>query len=127
MTYADEKSGCSGRWRAAFWRICRHSVSVLLLFVCVFGCSTFDFQTHFGIFTFNVSDTVDYRGVMSQFGLGPNGAIVTSLNLFATRFDQVSEPTHHQPKPNNSNNKKEKRKKQKKKTTNVLVLGARLH
>lgn len=27
--------------------------------------------------------------VMSQYNLGPNGAIVTSLNLFATRFDQV--------------------------------------
>ena len=26
---------------------------------------------------------------MKQYGLGPNGAILTSLNLFATRFDQV--------------------------------------
>ncbi|XP_044277010.1 GPN-loop GTPase 1 isoform X2 [Varanus komodoensis] len=26
---------------------------------------------------------------MKQYGLGPNGSIVTSLNLFATRFDQV--------------------------------------
>ncbi|XP_019342629.1 GPN-loop GTPase 1 isoform X2 [Alligator mississippiensis] len=26
---------------------------------------------------------------MSRYGLGPNGGIVTSLNLFATRFDQV--------------------------------------
>lgn len=26
---------------------------------------------------------------MKQYGLGPNGAITTSLNLFATRFDQV--------------------------------------
>ncbi|XP_055570523.1 GPN-loop GTPase 1-like isoform X2 [Falco biarmicus] len=26
---------------------------------------------------------------MRQYGLGPNGGIVTSLNLFATRFDQV--------------------------------------
>lgn len=26
---------------------------------------------------------------MKQYGLGPNGAIVTSLNLFATKFDQV--------------------------------------
>lgn len=26
---------------------------------------------------------------MKQYNLGPNGAIVTSLNLFATRFDQV--------------------------------------
>ena len=26
---------------------------------------------------------------MKQYGLGPNGGIMTSLNLFATRFDQV--------------------------------------
>lgn len=26
---------------------------------------------------------------MKQFGLGPNGAIVTSLNLFATKFEQL--------------------------------------
>ena len=30
-----------------------------------------------------------YKEVMKQYGLGPNGGIVTSLNLFATRFDQV--------------------------------------
>jgi GTPase SAR1 family protein len=28
---------------------------------------------------------------MKQYGLGPNGGILTSLNLFATRFDQVIE------------------------------------
>ncbi|XP_071598525.1 GPN-loop GTPase 1 isoform X2 [Heliangelus exortis] len=27
--------------------------------------------------------------IVSRYGLGPNGGIVTSLNLFATRFDQV--------------------------------------
>jgi GPN-loop GTPase len=32
---------------------------------------------------------VQYKEVMKQYGLGPNGAILTSLNLFATRFDQV--------------------------------------
>ena len=32
-----------------------------------------------------------YKEVMKQYGLGPNGGIVTSLNLFATRFDQVVE------------------------------------
>ncbi len=26
---------------------------------------------------------------MKQYGLGPNGGITTSLNLFVTRFDQV--------------------------------------
>ena len=33
---------------------------------------------------------VNYKNVMKQYGLGPNGGILTSLNLFATRFDQVS-------------------------------------
>ena len=28
--------------------------------------------------------------MMKQYSLGPNGGILTSLNLFATRFDQVS-------------------------------------
>ncbi len=53
----------------------------------------------------DIRDTVNYKEVMKQYGLGPNGgnhrtclskshmpaAIVTSLNLFATRFDQVLE------------------------------------
>jgi GTPase SAR1 family protein len=37
----------------------------------------------------DIRDTVNYKQVMKQYELGPNGAIVTSLNLFATRFDQV--------------------------------------
>lgn len=37
----------------------------------------------------DVRDTINYKEVMKQYGLGPNGAIVTSLNLFATKFDQV--------------------------------------
>ncbi|XP_071806647.1 GPN-loop GTPase 1-like [Asterias amurensis] len=37
----------------------------------------------------DIRDTVKYKEVMKQYGLGPNGAIMTSLNLFATRFDQV--------------------------------------
>ena len=37
----------------------------------------------------DIRDTVDFKEVMKQYGLGPNGAILTSLNLFATRFDQV--------------------------------------
>ena len=32
---------------------------------------------------------VNYKNVMKQYGLGPNGGILTSLNLFATKFDQV--------------------------------------
>jgi GPN-loop GTPase len=37
----------------------------------------------------DIRDSVDYKEVMSQYKLGPNGAIVTSLNLFATKVDQV--------------------------------------
>ena len=34
---------------------------------------------------------VNYKNVMKQYSLGPNGGILTSLNLFATRFDQVGQ------------------------------------
>lgn len=37
----------------------------------------------------DIRDTVNYKNVMEQYNLGPNGGILTSLNLFATRFDQV--------------------------------------
>ncbi|KAH0483644.1 MAG: uncharacterized protein KVP18_004955 [Porospora cf. gigantea A] len=39
----------------------------------------------------DIRDTVNYKNVMKQYGLGPNGAIMTSLNLFATKFHQVLE------------------------------------
>lgn len=37
----------------------------------------------------DIRDTVKYSEVMKQYGLGPNGGIVTSLNLFASQFDQL--------------------------------------
>ncbi len=37
----------------------------------------------------DIRDSVNYKEVMSEYKLGPNGAIVTGLNLFASRFDQV--------------------------------------
>jgi GTPase SAR1 family protein len=37
----------------------------------------------------DIRDTVNYKEVMKQHQLGPNGAIMTSLNLYATKFDQV--------------------------------------
>lgn len=37
----------------------------------------------------DIRDTVNYKEVMKQYNLGPNGGILTALNLFATRFDQV--------------------------------------
>ncbi|KAL3271229.1 hypothetical protein HHI36_021723 [Cryptolaemus montrouzieri] len=37
----------------------------------------------------DIRDTVNYKEVMKQYKLGPNGAIVTSLNLFSTKFPEV--------------------------------------
>ncbi|KAL5263139.1 hypothetical protein ACHWQZ_G008526 [Mnemiopsis leidyi] len=37
----------------------------------------------------DIRDSVKYKEVMKQYQLGPNGGIITSLNLFATKFDQV--------------------------------------
>eukprot|EP00792_Barthelona_sp_PAP020_P007172 TRINITY_DN3120_c0_g10_i1.p1 TRINITY_DN3120_c0_g10~~TRINITY_DN3120_c0_g10_i1.p1 ORF type:complete len:322 (+),score=91.43 TRINITY_DN3120_c0_g10_i1:74-967(+) len=37
----------------------------------------------------DIRGSVDYSAVMNDYRLGPNGAIMTSLNLFATKFDQV--------------------------------------
>lgn len=37
----------------------------------------------------DIRDSIKYKKVMENYGLGPNGAIVTSLNLFSTKIDQV--------------------------------------
>lgn len=37
----------------------------------------------------DIRDSVNYKKVMEEYNLGPNGAIVTSLNLFSTKIDQV--------------------------------------
>lgn len=37
----------------------------------------------------DIRDTIEYKQVMKEYGLGPNGAIMTCLNLFSTKFDQV--------------------------------------
>lgn len=37
----------------------------------------------------DIRDTIRYKEVMKQFNLGPNGGILTSLNLFTTKFDEV--------------------------------------
>ena len=37
----------------------------------------------------DIRDSISYKDVMKTHGLGPNGAILTSLNLFATQFDEV--------------------------------------
>ena len=37
----------------------------------------------------DIRDSINYKKVMEQYNLGPNGAIMTSLNLFSTKIDQV--------------------------------------
>lgn len=37
----------------------------------------------------DIRDSLNYKQVMKQYNLGPNGGIMTSLNLFSTRFDQL--------------------------------------
>lgn len=37
----------------------------------------------------DIRDTINYKKVMKEYELGPNGAIITSLNLFTTKFNQV--------------------------------------
>lgn len=42
----------------------------------------------------DIRDTVNYKAIMKEYGLGPNGAIMTCLNLICTRFNQVGDLTH---------------------------------
>ena len=37
----------------------------------------------------DIRDSVKYKAVMKEYQLGPNGAILTCLNIFAAQFDQV--------------------------------------
>lgn len=38
----------------------------------------------------DIRETIKYKEIMKQYGIGPNGAIVTSLNLFSTKFFQLT-------------------------------------
>ena len=37
----------------------------------------------------DIRDSLNYQQVMREYNLGPNGGIVTSLNIFATKIDQI--------------------------------------
>jgi GPN-loop GTPase len=37
----------------------------------------------------DIRDSIKYQDVMSEYALGPNGAILTCLNLYVTKFDQL--------------------------------------
>uniref|UniRef100_A0A182NP70 GPN-loop GTPase n=1 Tax=Anopheles dirus TaxID=7168 RepID=A0A182NP70_9DIPT len=39
----------------------------------------------------DIRDTIKYKDVMKRYNLGPNGGIVTALNLFSTKFGKVIE------------------------------------
>ena len=37
----------------------------------------------------DIRDKVKYKEIMKRYGLGPNGAIMTSLNIYSSQFDDV--------------------------------------
>lgn len=47
----------------------------------------------------DIRDSVSYKEVMKQYNLGPNGGILTSLNLFATKVDQIISLLEKRSKP----------------------------
>ncbi|GAO18692.1 uncharacterized protein UV8b_00051 [Ustilaginoidea virens] len=47
----------------------------------------------------DIRDSVNYEEVMRQYNLGPNGGILTSLNLFATKVDQIVHLLEKRAKP----------------------------
>ncbi|EGX88317.1 ATP binding protein [Cordyceps militaris CM01] len=62
----------------------------------------------------DIRDSVNYEEVMKQYNLGPNGGILTSLNLFATKVDQIVNLLEKRAKPDPENP-------QKKPIHNILV------
>lgn len=47
----------------------------------------------------DIRDSINYKEVMKQYNLGPNGGILTSLNLFATKVDQILSLMERRSKP----------------------------
>jgi GTPase SAR1 family protein len=52
----------------------------------------------------DIRDSINYKKVMENYNLGPNGAIVTSLNLFSTKIDQVLKIVSNSSKEKNFKN-----------------------
>lgn len=48
----------------------------------------------------DIRDSLNYKEVMKEYNLGPNGGILTSLNIFATKIDQVMGILEKRTKPN---------------------------
>ncbi|KAL2823863.1 hypothetical protein BDW59DRAFT_148120 [Aspergillus cavernicola] len=51
----------------------------------------------------DIRDAINYKEVMKQYNLGPNGGILTSLNLYATKIDQIIALMEKRASPNPSN------------------------
>jgi GPN-loop GTPase len=47
----------------------------------------------------DIRDSINYKEVMKQYNLGPNGGILTSLNLFTTKVDQILSLMEKRSKP----------------------------
>ena len=48
----------------------------------------------------DIRDSLNYKEVMKEYNLGPNGGILTSLNIFATKIDQVMHILEKRTSPN---------------------------
>lgn len=48
----------------------------------------------------DIRDSLNYKEVMKEYNLGPNGGILTSLNIFATKIDQVMNILEKRTSPN---------------------------
>ena len=48
----------------------------------------------------DIRDSLNYKEVMREYNLGPNGGILTSLNIFATKIDQVMNILEKRTMPN---------------------------
>ncbi|KAL4808284.1 hypothetical protein BDV18DRAFT_158390 [Aspergillus unguis] len=51
----------------------------------------------------DIRDAINYKEVMKQYNLGPNGGILTSLNLYATKIDQIIALMEKRAAPNPEN------------------------
>lgn len=56
----------------------------------------------------DIRDSLNYKEVMREYNLGPNGGILTSLNIFATKIDQVMNILEKRTLPNAENPKAKK-------------------
>jgi GTPase SAR1 family protein len=70
----------------------------------------------------DIRDSVNYKEVMKQYNLGPNGGILTSLNLFSTKIDQVMSILEKRCLPQPSEAQEEKKDNDKKPSTSHIIV-----